>query len=101
VILAQTYHLRNIEMLANRCLAQTARGEQRATYLRQALDLALQLHRRFDEAACLLSLASVTADDLERETLWATAADLLRQCDAADWLSGHSPDNPPFLPLLL
>ncbi len=68
--------------------------------LRQALSLARDLQRRLDEAACLLSLSALVEDDTERNALWQAGADILTQCGAAAWLTGRTPQNPPFIPMI-
>jgi hypothetical protein len=67
--------------------------------LRAALIIARDLRRRFDEAGCLLALSGVVTDEAERQALWQAGAVILQECGATAWLAGHSPDNPPTLPV--
>jgi tetratricopeptide (TPR) repeat protein len=82
-----------------RCLAVVQPSEQAEDTLRQALFLASQYKRSYDEAACRLSLAGVVADPTESELFWAQGVQMLEEMGATAWLDGHSARNPPFLPI--
>lgn len=105
---ATMQHMQELAAELNRPLFQLAFLRYRAIYepprpaavtLHEALNVARQLQRRFDEAACLLSLSGVVEDITERETLWQAGANILIDCGAETWLAGHSPEDPPALPV--
>lgn len=91
---------RGLELLADRLLALWRPRAESEVLLRQALLIARQIHRRLDEAACLLSLSAVVESESERTAMWQAGTHLLKQCGASAWLTGCSPDNPPFVPMI-
>lgn len=88
------------QTLALRCLAEH-HPAQRFDLLEQALVLAREAHRPLDEAACLLSLASLTEDEEERQCLWQQGVRILERIGAVAWLEGASPRNPPRIIMLM
>lgn len=90
-----------LKTLAWRCLAEHQPPSQRVESLQRALEFARQCRRRLDEAACLLSLASLTEDKEERDRLWSSGVHLLEEIGATDWLVGCSPENPPHIVIVM
>ncbi|HXF63135.1 MAG TPA: hypothetical protein VNK95_16030 [Caldilineaceae bacterium] len=88
-----------LRIVALRCLAECLSPQARAAPLRQALALA-RGRRRFDEAACLLSLAGTVDDEAERAVLWQEGRRLLEAMQATAWVAQRQPHQPPRLPLL-
>ncbi|MAT45699.1 MAG: hypothetical protein CL609_25485 [Anaerolineaceae bacterium] len=86
-----------LEQVSLRCLAWFSPLEERVVLLERSLELAYQLNRLLEQAACLLMLASCTTDDL----IWEKGLDLIKSIGAEPWLEGSTIDQPPFLPLLL
>ncbi len=86
-----------LEQVSLRCLAWLSPLEAQAALLRRSLELAHQLNRLLEQAACLLMLASCTHD----EAVWAKGQALIQRIGAEAWLEGKSLTDPPFLPLLL
>jgi hypothetical protein len=80
-----------------RCIAEfgTDQGQQ-AAYLREALALA-QGRRLFDEAACRLSLASLSGDQQQ----WQMGERLLYEIGAHHWLRGRSIQHAPMIPVVI
>ncbi len=50
-------------------------------------------------AGCLFSLAALENDAAERDRLYDQAAAMLREMEAEAWMAGHSPADPPLLPM--
>lgn len=90
-----------LQIISSRCLAEYQLPLQRAALLRQTLDLSRHHQRRLDEAACLLSLASLTKDITEQNSLWEKGTLLLKEIGAIIWVKGCSPLNPPHLPAII
>ena len=88
------------QALALRCLAEH-RPAQRFDLLERALELAREAHRPLDEAACLLSLASLTDDEEVRQRLWQQGVRILERIGATAWLEGASPCDPPQIIILM
>ena len=83
-----------LRVIALRCLAKHNPQSLQESILRQALELAIQSHRQLDEAACLLSLATLQHEPDQKE-LWGRGKALLKRIGAAAWLRGRSIINPP------
>lgn len=90
-----------LTIIALRTLALHGAPKTRVHLLQQALSLARQHGRLSDEAGCLFSLAGLATDKRERAGYWQQATQLLQKMGAAAWLDGRSPDDPPFLALML
>lgn len=93
--------MRVLHVTTLRCLAQVELPEKAVILLHQALSLANELNRRFDQAACLLSLAGLMKDQEAQACAWDEGSRLLQEMGAAAWLEDCSPQNPPFLPLVV
>lgn len=90
-----------LEQVTLRCLADfLPPGDQEAPLLR-SLELARANNRRLEEAATLLALAAASTQADQGLKLWEAGARLLVEMGAESWLEGRSPQNPPFIPLLL
>jgi tetratricopeptide (TPR) repeat protein len=87
-----------ISVPALRTLAVVQPAPQAEASLRQALALADQYNRKYDTAACLLSLAGIVPAP-EREDLWQQGVAILNEMGASSWVAGRSPSNPPLLPI--
>lgn len=90
----------SLEGPANRCLAHLLPKNERDPYLQHACQLARTQNRRLEEAACLLQLAEIASTPQDQQALWQAGADILNQIGASAWLEGHSPSDPPFLPMM-
>lgn len=88
-----------LRILTTRCLALFQPPAEQDRLLREALALAEVHERRMDVAGCLFSLAALQTDEAERGRLYGQAAAMLRDMQAEAWLAGHSPYDPPLLPL--
>jgi tetratricopeptide (TPR) repeat protein len=96
---ADDSNLKALRLIALRGLACcTDEPTRTRLLLQEALLLAQQGERKFDEAACLLSLAKVNNE--EKDRVWAAGAALLDKMGALAWLGQHSPENPPLLPMI-
>lgn len=94
---AQEHHLKTLRLIALRELAFFTDDRTRSReLLEEALKLARESERQFDEAACMLSLAGLSSD----ANLWAAGVALLEKMKAQGWLDGHSLANPPLMPML-
>ncbi len=94
---------RVLEQLALRCLAEITppeAQEEREAHLLRSLQLAQEMGRKHEEAAVHLALAGLHAGE-RRQTEWSKGAAILQEIGAQKWLEGSSPEEPPFLPLLL
>ena len=69
--------------------------------LQQALSLARENDRRLDEAGCLLWLAHLTLDTLQREAHWQAGVQILTDIGAEQWAQGKSAGDPVFVPLFM
>ncbi len=92
---------KTLRIAALRCLAQIELPDRAVDLLQQALALARESNRKFEQAACLLSLAGLTGDEADQCALWEQGSDLLYKMGAAAWVDDCSPQNPPFLPLMV
>ncbi len=90
---------RALVIIALRCLAEQMERREALTALAEALYLAQQTGRRLDEAACLLTLASLTGGQEQRLT-WYAGAQILTEIGARGWLRGCSPQKPPRIVLI-
>ena len=88
-----------LHVLTTRCLALFKPPVEQERLLREALALAEAYGRRLDVAGCLFSLAALEADAAERSRLYDQAAAMLQAMGAEAWLVGHSPADPPLLPM--
>ncbi len=88
-----------LRILTTRCLALFRPPAEQGRLLREALALAEAHERRMDVAGCLFSLAALEADAAVRGRLYDQAAAMLREMGAEAWLAGHSPTEPPLLPM--
>lgn len=88
-------------IIALRTLAQYGEPDERINHLQRALSLACQHHRLLDEAGCLFSLAALAEDEGKQAAYWQQAKRLLEKMGATAWLNQHTPNNPPFLALML
>lgn len=88
-----------LRILTTRCLALFRPPAERERLLREALDMAEAHERRMDVAGCLFSLAALENDAAERVRLYDRAAAMLREMEAEAWMAGHSPADPPLLPM--
>jgi hypothetical protein len=89
--------LPHLSLFARRCLALFRPPMEAIELLQQALSQARKYHSKLQQAACLLSLAGLVADESERHRLWAEGVELLQTMNALAWLEGHSLENPPFI----
>ncbi len=87
-------------LAALRSLAEWMPHLQQEPLLREALLLARKTGRRLDEAACQLSLSALY-EGQERERLWQQGVALLQEIKAIAWVRGHTPDDPPCIPLAI
>ncbi len=100
--MARCSEFSTIRIIALRCIAeQTEDIEKRRAYLDEALALARAHERRLDEAGCLLSLCEITQEPGKKNRLWEEGKKLLEECGASAWLEGASPENPPFVIMVL
>ena len=88
-----------LQILTTRCWALFRPPGEQERLLRVALALAKAHDRHMDVAGCLFSLAALESDAAERGRLFDQAAAMLREMGAEAWLAGHSPANPPLLPM--
>lgn len=88
-----------LQVMTLRCMAEFMPPSLKLEYLQRALNLA-QGKRKFDEAACLLSLAGVTDEPVAQCALWERGCQLLQTMHATQWVQGRLPQQPPQLPLL-
>ncbi len=88
-----------LRLLTTRCLALFQSPAEQQRMLHKALALAEAHERRLDMAGCLFSLAGLAVDAAERDRLYDQAAAILRELEAEAWLVGHSPADPPLLPM--
>ena len=88
-----------LHVLTTRCLALFKPPVEQGRLLREALVLAEAHGRRMDVAGCLFSLAGLEGDAAERGRLYNQAAAMLQAMEAEAWLVGHSPADPPLLPM--
>jgi tetratricopeptide (TPR) repeat protein len=96
---ANEHQLKALKLISLRLLGIVTSDQAKARkLLEEALTIAQQSGRQLDEAACLLSLACLNMDD--RNSLWAAGAALLSKMNASGWLEGHSPEQPPLLPMI-
>ncbi len=89
-----------LEQLALRCLAELQPLEDREDLLLRSLELAQAMGRRQEEAAVHIALSEVYTGERRAEE-WRKGAALLEEMGAEKWLAGCSPDDPPFLPMLM
>jgi tetratricopeptide (TPR) repeat protein len=87
-------------IVALRCLAEFRPPYENKPLLDQALTLARQCNRPLDEAACLLSLASIEKNRSEQKKLWEEGAQILNKIGASAWLEGCSVKRPPKIALM-
>lgn len=88
-------------LMALRCLAERAPGDEQQAALTEALGLAQGAGRRLDEAACHIALAGLApTGSAAQMAAWRTGARLLRQIGAGAWLKGRSAQNPPQIVLI-
>ena len=99
--MAEDMSFPSLKIIALRNLAQYGKVDKRKWRLQKALSLASQHHRLFDEAGCLFSLGGLTTDKAKQADYWQKAVKLLEKMGVAAWLENHSPENPPFLALML
>lgn len=97
---AQALKSRVLEQMVHRSLAFLLPVEAREPLLLRSLEMAKEMERKVEEAAVWLALAEVYSG-ADRQRAWQTGAEILRAAGAVKWLENRSPDNPPFLPLLL
>lgn len=97
--LAQQVGSKPLEIMALRVLAECVPPERGKPLLCRAYRLATG--RRFDRAACLLSLAGLEADSDRRARLWDVGCRQIIQAGAAAWVKGYSAGDPPRLPALV
>jgi tetratricopeptide (TPR) repeat protein len=97
---ARTLQSRVLEQLTLRCLAQFLPPAARAAPLLRSLELARDMDRKLEEAAVRLALAGAYSAE-PRWQEWQSGAAILAATGAEQWLAGRSPEDPPFLPLLL
>ncbi|NHZ71883.1 MAG: hypothetical protein GWP17_02205 [Aquificales bacterium] len=90
----------HLELFARRCLALFYSPAEAIVFLQGALALARKHKFRMQEAACLLSMAGLVVDSTAREIYWTQGCCLLEDLDAADWLNGHTSQNPPFVGMI-
>jgi DNA-binding SARP family transcriptional activator len=83
----------NIEIIARRALAECLPPQEARGILREALSLA-KGKRYIDEAACLLSLARLTANRSEREAYRQAGVQILREMGAQAWLAADQVQLP-------
>jgi tetratricopeptide (TPR) repeat protein len=89
-----------VMVAALRALALVQPREQAVVSLREALRLSVEHERKFDRAACLLSLAGLQAAP-ESDQTWQAGTALLAEMGASAWVEGRSSANPPFLPMVV
>lgn len=103
-IFAVTAHefssLPHLSLFARRCLALFRPPVEATELLQQALAQATNSNSRLQRAACLISLAGLVADEVERYYLWQSGVQLLEAMNAVAWVDGYSPGNPPFIGLI-
>lgn len=99
--MAQEMAFPGLTIIALRTLAQYGEPDERINHLQKALSLARQHHRLLDEAGCLFSLAALADDKEKQAAYWQQAKRLLQKMGATTWLNQHTPNNPPFLALML
>jgi len=85
---------------ALRGLALTQPVDEARLTLVKALELAREYEREFDRAACLLSLAGLSAGD-EAQELWCEGLARMKEMGSLPWVEGRTPADPPFLPLVV
>ena len=90
-----------LEQVTLRCLADFLPPGERKVLLERSLELARANNRRLEEAASLLALAAASAPADQGLKHWEAGARLLVEMGAETWLEDRSPENPPFIPLLL
>ncbi len=89
--------LPHLSLFARRCLALFRPRIEAIELLQQALTQARKYNSRLQQAACLISLSGLVADEIERDRMWSEGAQLLSAMNASTWIDGHSPENPPFI----
>jgi tetratricopeptide (TPR) repeat protein len=92
---------RVLEALTHRALALWLPLSERASHLRQSLNLARAQGRQLEEAACLLMLAREMVDPKQQKETWSAGVQILERIGATAWLEGSSIDNPPFIPMFI
>lgn len=96
----QTNDVPMLESPACRCLAHFLPVNKRKPYLDRALQLTHQQNRRLEEAGALLQLAEIASSPEEQTRLWKQGAEILSMIGASAWLQGHTPQDPPFIPMM-
>ncbi|PKO19108.1 MAG: hypothetical protein CVU39_00725 [Chloroflexi bacterium HGW-Chloroflexi-10] len=86
-----------LEQATLRCLAYISNTVESVPLLEKSLEMARQMDRSFDAAACLLALAACQSD----ESLWQQGVHILEGIGAGQWVEKHTIHNPPFLPFLI
>lgn len=90
----------NVEIVAWRGLAYFQTGLEKRESLERSYGLAQTHQVDFGQAASLLLLAECSDDEAEQQLFWQQATDLLQKMGMVGWLTGRSPQNPPYLPLI-
>ena len=88
------------EIIALRCLSRFQSGKEKLKSLNRSLQLSQNHNQPFNQAAILLLLGATIENKKDQAAFWHKATILLNDMGAEAWLEGHSPDNPPQLPLI-
>lgn len=87
----------NLQIFGRRCLAQYRTPEKARELLFQAMLMAQKYKRRLDEAGCLLSLSTLTENQLHQIEYWNQGKAILQEIGASTWLDSSSPQKPPLI----
>ncbi len=87
-------------IVALRVLAENESPSAAEKLLTEALTLARKTHRRFDEAACLLSLSALAESQVKSRKLWEQGMRILEATGGTLWLKEDGVIISPFLPAL-
>lgn len=99
--LANQNQSRALQMLTLRVAAHVGLLESPFEGLERAYQMAVQLRRPFDQAACLLQQVRHAPTPARRAACWQSGVQLLNEFGAQAWLEGHSIENPPMLAVFI
>jgi tetratricopeptide (TPR) repeat protein len=99
--LAEEIQSSELKMLTLRVAAHVGLLANPLAGLEEAYQLAVQLGRPLDQAACLLQQVRHSPDPAHRLALWKTGTQMLDEIGAQAWLEGHSIENPPMLAVFI
>ena len=93
----QALNIPNLHIFGRRCLANYSSPEKAKILLYQSLLLAQKYSRRLDEAGCLLTLSSLSNNQIQKQGFWNDGKSILREIGATTWLDGTPHNQPPLI----